>query len=110
MRDASVRRTQLGRFWQIAPYGYSVAKLKGAIMDTIESFSVREFCRAHGISRAFFYKLRDRGEAPISFKIGKLRRVSLQAANRWLDQRQGKISKRIRLTPEERAAALRGVQ
>jgi predicted DNA-binding transcriptional regulator AlpA len=45
--------------------------------------SILHFCRTHGISRATFYNLRKRGEAPIVMKVGKRTLVSLEAAESW---------------------------
>ena len=47
------------------------------------SMSINVFCHAHGISRAMFYKLRDAGEAPDVFRVGRRVLVSAEAAERW---------------------------
>ena len=47
------------------------------------AYSVAEFCRAHGVSRAFFYVLRKRGEGPTVMKVGKRTLVSEEAAQDW---------------------------
>ncbi len=54
----------------------------------MRSFSIAEFCQAHGLSRSFFYKLAAQGEAPRIFKVGKLTRISEQANNEWLAKRE----------------------
>lgn len=46
-------------------------------------YSVREFCKAHGISRAFFYKLHQQGKAPPICKIGSRSLISADAAGEW---------------------------
>lgn len=48
------------------------------------SFSIEAWCRIHGFSRAFFYKLNARGKAPRTFKVGATTRISEVANNEWL--------------------------
>jgi len=47
------------------------------------SLSIDEFCEAEGITRAFFYKLKDKGQAPVTYNIGRLVRVSPDAHSAW---------------------------
>ena len=46
-------------------------------------FSIAGFCRSHGISRSFFYKLQKRGKAPAISKLGSRRLITLEAAAAW---------------------------
>jgi predicted DNA-binding transcriptional regulator AlpA len=46
-------------------------------------FSVRDFCKAHAISRAFFYKLHAEGKAPPICKLGSRTLISAEAAAEW---------------------------
>lgn len=48
-----------------------------------QSFSTREFCDLHDISRSFFYLLREKGEAPRLMKVGRRMLVSAEAAAEW---------------------------
>lgn len=48
--------------------------------------SIFEFCKAHGISRATFYNLRHRGQAPKTLVVGRRRLVSADAAAAWRRQ------------------------
>jgi hypothetical protein len=41
-----------------------------------EAYSIAEFCRAHRVSRAFFYVLQKRGEGPTVMKVGTRTLVS----------------------------------
>ena len=41
-------------------------------------YSVAEFCIAHGISRAFFYKLHAEGKAPPICKLGSRSLISTE--------------------------------
>lgn len=47
------------------------------------AYSVREFCEAHSLSRAFFYKLRDQGMGPQIMKLGRRTLISREAAQQW---------------------------
>jgi hypothetical protein len=48
-----------------------------------EAYSIVEFCRAHGVSRAFVYALLKRGEGPAVMKVGRRTLVSVEAAAEW---------------------------
>lgn len=45
--------------------------------------SVSDFCRAHGISRAMFYKLTKEGRGPRTAKVGRRTLISQEAAEEW---------------------------
>lgn len=47
------------------------------------SFSIKEFCELHAISRSFFYVLREKGEAPRLMKVGRRTLISAEAAAEW---------------------------
>jgi hypothetical protein len=49
----------------------------------IGAYSIAEFCRAHNLSRAFFYILLKRGNGPTVMKVGKRTLVSEEAAKDW---------------------------
>jgi predicted DNA-binding transcriptional regulator AlpA len=53
-----------------------------------KSFSVDEWCKAHGFSRAFFYLLQKRGEGPATFRVGRCRRISETANAEWIAARE----------------------
>lgn len=46
-------------------------------------FTIREFCEAHRISRALFYKLAGENRAPKSFHVGHRRLISEESASEW---------------------------
>jgi hypothetical protein len=52
-------------------------------------YSIAEFCRAHRLSRSFFYILAKRGEAPAVMAVGKRRFVSEDAAKAWRERMEG---------------------
>lgn len=49
----------------------------------VGAYDIRSFCLAHCISRAYFYKLVNRGEGPQLMKIGKRVLISIESAQRW---------------------------
>jgi hypothetical protein len=48
--------------------------------------SIDEFCIAHGISRAMFYKIRKQGRAPRIMTVGSRQLISDEAAAEWRRQ------------------------
>lgn len=53
------------------------------------SLSIDDWCRQHGISRSYFYKLAQQGRAPQTFHIGnKIRRISAEANAAWIAERE----------------------
>lgn len=56
------------------------------------SMTVSEFCHRHSISRAFFYLLASKGEAPRTFKVGRLVRISQEAEREWIKSREAAAS------------------
>jgi hypothetical protein len=48
-----------------------------------EVYTLDEFCDAHRISRATFYNLQARGEAPDAFRAGTKVLISKESAARW---------------------------
>jgi predicted DNA-binding transcriptional regulator AlpA len=53
------------------------------------TFSIGEFCRTHGVSRAFFYKLAKEGKAPRIMRLGARRLISQEAAADWRRAMEG---------------------
>lgn len=45
--------------------------------------SIDDFCKAYGISRSFFYKLKDQNKAPKTMKVGQKVLISSEAAQEW---------------------------
>jgi predicted DNA-binding transcriptional regulator AlpA len=58
----------------------------------MRSFSIDQWCEMHDLSRAFFYKLAKKGQAPKSFKVGTSTRISEAANNEWLAAREAATS------------------
>ena len=49
----------------------------------MKSYSVSDFCGAHGISRALLYKLLRDGRGPRIMKVGRRTLISREAAEEW---------------------------
>ena len=47
------------------------------------AFSIPEFCRRHGISRAHFYNLSKNGRGPALMRVGRRTLISAEAAAEW---------------------------
>jgi predicted DNA-binding transcriptional regulator AlpA len=54
----------------------------------MKSLSIDEWCRAHELSRSFFYALQARGEGPRTFKVGRCTRISQVANDEWVQARE----------------------
>jgi len=52
------------------------------------ALSIREFCRAHGISEGFFYKLKKQGEGPREMKVGARTLITFESAAEWRRTRE----------------------
>ena len=52
------------------------------------ALSILEFCKAHGISEGFFYKLKKHGEGPREMKVGARTLITLEAAADWRRARE----------------------
>lgn len=53
-----------------------------------EAYDVAGFCEAMGISRPFYYRLAADGRGPRSFKLGRRRLISREAAHEWLREQE----------------------
>ena len=50
---------------------------------SIEAFTISQFCEAHNFSRAFFYILKKKGQAPQIIELGGKRLITREAAEAW---------------------------
>jgi len=48
-----------------------------------QTYSIPEFCAAHGISRGYFYEMRKRGIGPKEMRAGGRVMISREAAAAW---------------------------
>ena len=46
-------------------------------------YSIREFCDAHNLSEAFYYRLKRLGRGPREMHVGNRRLISHEAAAAW---------------------------
>lgn len=52
------------------------------------AFSIEEFCKGHGISRATYFTERRRGHGPREMRVGKRVLISREAAAAWRRERE----------------------
>ena len=57
------------------------------------ALSIQEFCKAHGISEGFFYKLKKQGEGPRETKVGARTLISFESAAEWRRAREAQHSR-----------------
>ena len=50
--------------------------------------SIRQFCRDHGISIPTYYVLKKQGQAPVEMRMGRIIRISAEAAAAWRHARE----------------------
>jgi hypothetical protein len=55
--------------------------------------TVEQFCEAHRISRAFFNKLCNQGQAPDLIKVGRRVLISFEAAAEWRNRHTVKVNR-----------------
>jgi hypothetical protein len=51
-------------------------------------YSIAEFCEAHGISQAMYFKMKSQGLGPVEMRIGSRRLISFESANAWVRARE----------------------
>jgi hypothetical protein len=51
-------------------------------------FSIKSFCIAHGISEAFYFKLREQGQGPREMRLGTRVFITHESAARWRIERE----------------------
>ena len=69
------------------------------------AFSIPEFCRRHGISRAHFYNLSKSGDAPAVMRVGRRTLVSAEAAAAWRRRMEEAAREASARTPEVKLGA-----
>ena len=57
-----------------------------------KAFTIPEFCGAYRLSRSSFYNLLAAGEGPQTFRIGHAVRISVEAAERWRQDREAEAA------------------
>ena len=51
-------------------------------------FSIKSFCLAHGISEAFYFKLKSQGQGPREMHVGARVFITHESAARWRIERE----------------------
>lgn len=59
--------------------------------NALQAYSVAEFCKAHSISRSFFYGLLKSGRGPRICKVGNRTLISREAAFEWRNNHSAAI-------------------
>jgi predicted DNA-binding transcriptional regulator AlpA len=54
------------------------------------ALSIREFCEAHSISQALFFKLKRQGGGPRELKLGSRTLITFESAAEWRRAREAK--------------------
>jgi len=61
----------------------------------MRSYTIEAWADLHGFTRAYFYILEKRGQAPETYRVGRSRRVSEDANANWLRQREAASRERV---------------
>ena len=56
--------------------------------DPTALYSIKSFCAAHGISEAFYFKLREDGLGPDELRLGARVFITHESAQRWRAERE----------------------
>jgi predicted DNA-binding transcriptional regulator AlpA len=54
----------------------------------VDAYRIPEFCRSHGISQAFFFKLQAAGLGPRVMRLGARVLISKESAAAWRRERE----------------------
>jgi hypothetical protein len=73
--------------------GKSEPVFDAAIPPPRLALSILEFCDAHGISEAFYYKLKKKNEGPCEMKVGARTLISFESAAEWRRAREAQHSR-----------------
>jgi predicted DNA-binding transcriptional regulator AlpA len=57
-------------------------------LGDMDAYSIPEFCRRHGFSQSFFFKLQATGSGPRVMRVGARSLISKEAAQAWRRQRE----------------------
>jgi hypothetical protein len=56
--------------------------------DSVDAYSIPAFCHRHGISEAFFHKLRTQGLGPRVMRLGTRTLITRESAAAWRRERE----------------------
>jgi hypothetical protein len=76
-----------GRFVDISngptPPGQSSSPINTRRPPPLAAYTIEQFCEAHGISVAFYHKLRGQGRGPRLMRLGRRVLISQESAAEW---------------------------
>jgi hypothetical protein len=82
MRTRGQPATQMLQSWSSPALGSGERTVQLPLADPL-AFSIPEFCRRHGISRAHFYNVSKNGHGPALMRVGRRTLISAEAAAEW---------------------------
>jgi len=82
MRTPGQPASQMLQSWSSPGLGSGERTVQLPLADPL-AFSIPEFCRRHGISRAHFYNLSKSGHGPAVMRVGRRTLISAEAAAQW---------------------------
>jgi hypothetical protein len=82
-----------------------VAAATAAIPTFGGAFTIREFCKAHRISEAFYYRMKNEGWAPDEMHAGARTLISFESAAKWRREREAAAAAGMRRKVESTPAA-----
>jgi hypothetical protein len=65
----------------------STTQTKKPAAELRAAYSIAEFCAAYGISPAFYFALKKKGEGPAEMHVGSRRLITKEAAAEWASER-----------------------
>jgi hypothetical protein len=63
-------------------------RIRGPPPPPTAVFSIASFCIAHGISEAFYFKLKSQGQGPREMRVGSRVFITHESAARWRIERE----------------------
>lgn len=61
----------------------ALSQVTGPKSSDVDAFSVADFCRRHGFSVQLFYKEKQKGLMPATFRVGTRVLISRESAAEW---------------------------
>jgi hypothetical protein len=59
-----------------------------AVRPPAAAYTIAQFCLAHGISQAMYFKQKAAGRGPVEMRVGTRRLISFESAAAWRRQRE----------------------
>src|SRR4029077_2388951 len=57
------------------------------------ALTIPEFCEAHRISEAFYYKLKKQGKGPREMEVGVRKLITFESAAEWRRERENQLGR-----------------